>query len=77
MNIGHLKNQAFINAYKTLGFATRNQMIDAALELLKKAIQKKQRAKWREEAHRDYAKSAGEYVWQSVDGEDFDNRPLA
>jgi hypothetical protein len=73
MNIGHLKNQSFVNEYKNFGFSTRNQMIDEALELLKKTIKKKQRAKWREEAHNDYAKSTIEYVWNSIDGEDFEN----
>lgn len=28
-------------------------------------------SKWREEAHREYAKSEPKYMWESLDGEDF------
>lgn len=73
MNIGRLKNQSFVDAYKNLGFSTRNQMIDAALELLKKDIEKERLAEWRKAAHNDYAKSRADYVWESLDGEGFEN----
>lgn len=32
---------------------------------------KERRAKWRQEAHKEYAKSDPEYVWKGMDGEDF------
>lgn len=70
MNIGHLKNQPFVETYKTLGFSTRNQMIDAALELLKKSISNERREKWRKAAHKEYAQ---EHVWESIEGEEFES----
>lgn len=72
MHIGHLKNEPFVNAYKNLGFSTRNQMIDTALELLKEALAKKRRSQWRKEAHQEYAKAKMSYAWESIDGEDFE-----
>ncbi len=73
MNIGHLKNEAFVKNYKELGFTTRNQLIDAALELLKKEMDKESRAKWRQAAHTEYTKSKMDYAWEPIDGEDFEN----
>lgn len=53
MHIGNLKNKQFVNRYKELGFSTRNQMIDTALELLKNTLAKKKRSQWRKEAHQE------------------------
>lgn len=72
MHIGHLKHQEFVNSYKKLGFSTRNQMMDAALELLKNELAKQQREEWRTAAHEDYTKSKVDYIWEPLDGEDFE-----
>ncbi len=71
MHLGKLKNEAFIKAYKLYGFSTVTQLIDVACEELKRKIAQKRRAKWREEAHQEYAKSSPKYIWKDIDGEDF------
>jgi hypothetical protein len=71
MHLGKLKNEAFIKDYKLYGFSTITQLVDVACDELKRKISQKRRAKWREEAHKEYAKSNPKYVWGSVDGEDF------
>ena len=71
MHLGKLKNEAFIRAYKEYGFSTITQLVETACEDLKRKIAKKQRAKWRKEAHKEYAKSDSDYVWESIDREDF------
>ena len=71
MHLGKLKNEAFIKAYKEYGFATITQLIDAACEDLKRKIAQERRAKWREEAHKEYAKLNFAYIWEGLDGEDF------
>lgn len=71
MHLGKLKNEAFIKSYKQYGFSTSTQLIDAACEDLKRKLAKKNRAKWRQEAHKEYAKSNPKNMWKSVDGEDF------
>ena len=73
MNIGHLKNENFVNSYKSWGFATRNQLIDAAVELLKIVKEKERRAAWRERAHKEYAKAKEGNIWESLEGEDFED----
>ena len=72
MNIGHLKNEHFVNSYKDFGYSTRNQLIDAALELLKQVKEKEQRADWRKSGHKEYA-NAKENIWETIEGEDFEN----
>jgi hypothetical protein len=47
------------------------QLVDVACEELKRKIAQERRAKWRQEAHEEYAKSDPKYVWESIDGEDF------
>lgn len=71
MHLGKLKNEAFIKAHKQYGYSTITQLVDVACEELKRKIAKERRAKWREEAHEEYAKSNPEYMWESIDGEDF------
>ena len=71
MHLGKLKNEDFIKEYKKYGFSTITQLVDAACEDLKKKISKERRAKWRQEAHTEYAKSNPKYMWESIDGEDF------
>ena len=71
MHLGKLKNEAFIKAYKQYGFSTITQLVDVACDELKRKIAKERRAKWREEAHKEYAESGVEYTWESIDAEDF------
>ena len=62
MNIGHLKHESFVNEYKQWGYSTRNKLIDEALELLLKVKKKKNRDKWRNAAHKEYAGTRN--VWE-------------
>lgn len=71
MHLGKLKNEDFVKAYKQYGFSTITQLVDTACEDLKRKISQERRAKWREEAHRKYAKSDPKYAWENLDGEDF------
>jgi hypothetical protein len=71
MHLGKLKNEDFIKDYKKYGFATITQLLDYACDVLKQKIGKERRAKWRQEAHKEYAKSDSEYIWEDMDGEDF------
>jgi len=69
MHLGKLKNEAFIKDYKQYGFSTITQLVDAACEELKHKISQERRSQWRQEAHKEYAKS--KYIWKDIDGEDF------
>lgn len=71
MHLGKLKNENFIKSYKEYGFSTITQLVDVACEDLKRKLSKEKRAKWREEAHKEYAKSDPKNIWESIDGEDF------
>lgn len=71
MHLGKLKNESFIKDYKQYGFATVTQLVDAACTELKRKLSKERRAKWREEALTEYAKTKPKHVWESIDGEDF------
>ena len=71
MHLGKLKNEEFIKAYKQYGFHTITQLVDFACEELKRKLAKERRAKWRQEAYEEYAKSDSKYIWKSIDGEDF------
>ncbi len=48
-------------------------MIDAALELLMETLAQKKRAEWKKEAYKEYAKAKVDYVWDTIDTEDFEN----
>lgn len=67
MYLGKLKNEAFIRSYKQYGFSTMTQLVDTACEKLKREITKEKRAKWREDAHREYAQSEPNYLWETSD----------
>lgn len=71
MHLGRLKNEDFIKSYKQYGFSTITQLVDVACEDLKRKIAQERRAKWRQEAHKEYAKSNPKYLWESLDGEGF------
>ena len=71
MHLGKLKNETFIKAYKQYGFSTITQLVDAACEDLKRKLAQEKRAKWRQEAHEEYAKSDPKPMWEDIDGEDF------
>lgn len=71
MHLGKLKNQSFVDAYKDYGFSTRTQLLDTACDELRRKLAKQKRAAWRKEALETYVKSESEYIWKSIDGEDF------
>ena len=71
MNIGHLKNESLIKDYKLFGFATRTQLIDTALDLLRNKLQSEARLKWKQEAFKNYIESENENLWNELDAEDF------
>lgn len=71
MHLGKLKNENFIKSYKQFGFSTITQLVDAACDDLKRKISQERRAKWRQEAHQEYAQSDTDYIWKNIDGEDF------
>lgn len=70
MHLGKLspKNEAFINDYKQYGFSTITQLVDVACEELNRKMSREKRAKWRQKAHKEYAKSDPKYLWESADG---------
>lgn len=68
MHLGKLKNENFIKDYKLYGFSTITKLVDAACNELKRKIFKEKRAKWRQEAHKEYVNS---HLWKNLDGEDF------
>jgi len=72
VHLGKLKNQAFVDAYKSYGFSTKTQLFDAACDELRQKMAKEKRAKWREEAFDSYIKSQSEFAWESIDGGDFE-----
>ncbi len=71
MHLGKLKSEEFIKNYKKYGFSTVTQLVDVACEDLRRKLAKERRAKWREEAHKEYAKSKSKNMWESLDGHDF------
>jgi hypothetical protein len=71
MHLGQLKNEEFIKDYKKYGFSTITQLVDVACDELRRKIAKERRAKWRQDAHKEYAISDSKYMWESIDGEDF------
>lgn len=71
MHLGKLKNESFIKDHKLYGFSTVTQLVDVACTELKRKLSKEKRAKWREEAVTEYAKSKPKHVWESIGGEDF------
>lgn len=71
MHLGKLKNEAFIKSYKQYGFSTLTQLVDVACDELKRKLSKEKRKKWRQEAYKEYAESDQNYLWESIDGEDF------
>lgn len=71
MHLGKLKNEAFIKTHKQYGFPTITQFVDFACEELKRKFAQERRARWRQEAYKEYAKSDSKYMWEDMDGEDF------
>lgn len=72
MHLRKLKNEAFIKAYKQYGFSTITQPVDVRCEDLKRNLAQEKRDQWRREAHKEYTKSHPKYMWESIDGEDFE-----
>jgi hypothetical protein len=71
MNVGKLKNEALLSEYKKLGYATRTEMIDQALELMKRKIARREREQWVLQAAEEYSGTRVENVFEDIEGEDF------
>lgn len=73
MNVGKLRksNQAFVDSFRKKGFATRTELIDAAVGELRRAFKERERAAWREEAFKEYASSEPVNFFKEIDGDDF------
>lgn len=69
MNLGHLRNEAIVAEYKHLGFATRTQLIDTALDLFREKLVSDRRKEWKQKAFNNYTET--ENIWEQLDGEDF------
>ncbi len=74
MNLGQLskENEQFIYEYKKIGYKTKTELIDEAVAILRRNKEKERREKLVLEAGKNYEKSGVDYVWKSLDEEDFD-----
>ena len=70
MNIGSLSepNAEFLRQYKNAGFKTMTEVVDKALHLLRKEMEKELKHKILLQAGKSYRAS---YAWEKIDGEDF------
>ena len=74
MNVEVLKpeNISYLEQYKTLGFKSKSDMIDEALEMLRKKLKQKRRREELLLAGRSYALN-NSYAWADLDGDDFEH----
>jgi uncharacterized protein involved in exopolysaccharide biosynthesis len=74
MNVEILKpeNVSYLEQYKALGFKSKTDMIDEALEMLRKKLKQKKRREEILKAGHSYAKN-NSYVWADLDGDDFEH----
>jgi hypothetical protein len=73
MNIGKIKpeNEKFLSECKKFGFATKTELINIALDEQRKKLARLKRAKWREEAFKEYAASNVQNYFETLDAEPF------
>lgn len=74
MDIGVLKpeNRSYLEQYKILGFKSKSDMINEALDLLRKKLKQKLRRDALIKAGKSYAQD-NSYAWADLDGDDFEN----
>jgi len=66
------ENIKYLEKYKTLGFKSKTDMINEALDLLRKKIKQKIRRDELLKAGKNYAQD-NDYAWADLDGDDFEN----
>ncbi len=73
MNLGQLakENEHFVRKYKKIGYRTKTELVNEAVDLLRQSLEKAQREKLLLEEGAKYGKSMSKYVWEGLDGEDF------
>ncbi len=73
MNIGKIKpeNEKFLSEYKKFGFATKTELINIALDEQRRKLAQLKRAKWREEAFKEYAAEGVQNYFEILDAEPF------
>ena len=73
MNLGQLskENEHFVCEYKKIGYKTKTELIDEAVNLLRRNKEKEQREKLVLAEGANYGKSGADYVWESFDDEEF------
>jgi len=74
MNIDVLKpeNKSYLEQYKVLGFKSKPDMINEALDILRKRSKQKLKRDALIKAGKSYAQDNG-YAWADLDGDGFEN----
>jgi uncharacterized protein involved in exopolysaccharide biosynthesis len=74
MNVEILKpeNISYLEQHKALGFKSKTDMIDEALESLRKKLKQKKRREEILRAGQSYARD-NSYAWADLDGDDFEH----
>ena len=74
MDVGVLKpeNKNYLEQYKVLGFKSKTEMINEALDSLRKKLKQKERREKILKAGISYAKD-NSYAWAGLDGDDFED----
>jgi hypothetical protein len=74
MDIGVLKseNKEYLEQYEVLGFKSKTEMIDEALDSLRKKLKQRERREKILKAGISYAKD-NSYAWAGLDGDDFED----
>ena len=74
MDIGVLKseNKEYLEQYEVPGFRSKSEMIDEALNSLRKKLKQKERREKILKAGISYAND-NSYAWAGLDGDDFDD----
>lgn len=65
------ENEEFLESYKKLGYPTKTALVNDALARLRRQRAKEFRAALRHEMLESYAATKLDFVWESLDGEDF------
>jgi Arc/MetJ-type ribon-helix-helix transcriptional regulator len=74
MDVGVLttENKSYLEQYKVLGFKSKTEMINQALETLRKKLKQEERRERLLKAGKSYAQD-NSYAWGGLDGDDFED----
>jgi hypothetical protein len=74
MEVGILKpeNRSYLEQYKVWGFKSESDMIDEALDLLRRKLKQMKKRDDLLTAGKSYALDSS-YVWADLDGDDFES----